>query len=128
MAKAKKQELTPKLKKQIKDALNNGEITSAIAKSLSIPETYIVQYIKEILDELAGVNKEKKATAKKASKKPTAKDLMIRKTSEQKRKGVAIMTKEASELVDAHNQGMAKDGDAFLNKYAGAIHSASQED
>ncbi len=92
--------LTNKDKQVIHERISAGEAVETIAKALGFPNKTVSEYLTNMFEAFGKMQAEKKVELQKAAKKPTAKDLMIMRTRDGKRKGIAVMTKEASEVAD----------------------------
>jgi len=94
--------LSNKDKQEIQARLEAGESVSKIAKDLEYTEKVVVDYLTNVFQTFAKIQAEKKVELQKAGRKPIAKDLILNKTRDNKRGGVAVMTKEASEVTDSY--------------------------
>jgi hypothetical protein len=119
--------LTNTQKSSIQEQLNEGKGISDIAKDLKIPMSVVKAYLTDLFASLAKVKEINKKAAKDAAPK-TVKDLMVTKTAEQKRKGVAIMTREASERSDEAKTLKGDGGLAFRQRYADTIYKIKEDE
>jgi len=137
--------LSNKDKQEIQARLEAGESVSKIAKDLEYTEKVVVDYLTNVFQTFAKIQAEKKVELQKAGRKPIAKDLILNKTRDNKRGGVAVMTKEASEVTDSYfgrDSGLKNqdkditardtlpndDGKAFNTRYKNAIAPSRVKD
>jgi len=120
--------LTNTQKQTIQEKLSNGDGISDIAKELKIPLSAVKAYLVTLFESLNKVKEIQKKAHEESESLKNIKNVMITKTRDQKRKGVAIMTKEASERVDEENKrqieerGLKGDGGmAFRSRYTDTI-------
>jgi IS30 family transposase len=112
-------------KLRIQEMLASNKSLADIAKELDVKPEVVNEYLQRVFESQAKVDDERKKAHKEATKRVTAKDAMVRKTAGKKVKGVSIMTQAAAEISDDFNEsnrrGRTDGGEAFKNRYAGAI-------
>lgn len=129
--------LTNKDKEQVQQLFTEGLDVSEIATKLDVKVQLVKDYLLQVFQLAHNMGERMKKEHKEAEEKKTVKGLMIMESRDKKRKGVAIMTREASARADAakgidpdkdiNADEMPNDnGEAFRSKYSGAIAPATK--
>ncbi len=119
--------LTNTHKLAIQQGLKDNKSVSQIAKEIKVPLSALNHYLETLFESMSRVSEINKQKEK--DKPKTVKDLMVTKTTEGKKRGVAIMTREASERVDAANEKLQADGGkAFRERYQDCMHNIRASD
>ncbi len=113
--------LTNEQKLKIQEKLKSGIGTKDIAKELNVPLSALTHYVETLFQSLAKVKEINKKVE--AEKPKNVKDLMVTTTRDQRRKGVAIMTREASEKADLAKTMEGDGGLAFRERYKDSLHT-----
>ena len=130
--------LTNKDKEQVQELFTQGLSVDEIATKLDVKPQVVKDYLLQVFQMAHKMGEQMKKDHKIAEEKKTVKGLMIMETRDKKRKGVAIMTREASERADAakgvdpnkdltSSDPMPTDnGQAFRTRYSGAMAPATK--